>query len=88
MECNHIRASNGPQFTTCGLLTNHGMNHLPMVLKAGLVSLGVTLREINGEQKSEDESLSLRITLVMCMCTKTEGNVLSQLPLLCRIVSN
>lgn len=56
MERNHIRASNGPQFTTCGPLTNHGMNHLPMVLKAGLVSPGVKLREVNGEQKSEDES--------------------------------
>lgn len=59
MEHNRIRASNGPQFTTCGRLTNHGMNYLPMVLKAGLVSLGVELREINGGQKSEDESLNI-----------------------------
>lgn len=49
MQHNHIRASNGPQFTTCDPLSNHCMNHLPMVFKAGLVSPGVELQEVNGE---------------------------------------
>lgn len=78
MERNHIRASNGPQFTTCSLLTNHGMNHLPTVLKADLVSHGVKLREVNGEQKSEDESLNIEPG-------NYNSDVLSRLPLICRI---
>lgn len=84
MEHNHIKASNGPQFTTCGPLTNHGMNHLPMVLKAGLVSLGVKLKEVNDEQKSKDESPNIESGNytgdVYSMCKEGEGDVLKPTP--------